>query len=110
MKPFPPCLYGEKLERPRYLAEIDASSNLIFLLESRFPNPDLGNWLMTFHSGSNGLGAYQSHNGVCNFLFADLHMKRLKLASTCTGKMWTDRFLDFPDSCQDLDQLSDEYR
>ena len=105
----PPCLYGEKQERPRYLAEIDADSTLIFLLESRLPYPDLGNWLMTISAGPQGSGAFQSHNGECNFLFADLHVKRRKLASACTGKMWTDRFPDFPDACRDLDQLPNEY-
>ena len=106
----PPCLYDEPRERPRYLAEIDRDSNLIFLVESRLPYPDIGNWFIPVSTGPNGSGAFQSHNAQCNFLFADLHVKRLKLAATCAGKMWTDRYPDYPDACQNLDQLALEYR
>ena len=106
----PPCLYNEKLERPRSLPEIQNSSNLIFLLESRVPYPDIGNWFFSFTADPSGRGPFQSHNGQINFLFADLHAKRLKLAATCTGKLWTDSFPDRSSACKDLNQLSEEYR
>ena len=106
----PPCLYGEKLERPRFLPEIENSSSLIFLLESRDSFPDMGTWFLNSSNGQNGLGPFQSHNSLCTFLFADLHVKRLKLAATCTGKMWTDRYPDGGNGCQHLDQLADEYK
>lgn len=106
----PPCLYGEKMERPRSLPEIENSSNLILLLESRLPNPDLGNWFFSMPITPGGEGAFQTHNATGNFLFADLHVKRLKLPATCEGKMWTDRFADGSDACHRLNDLLPEYR
>lgn len=106
----PPCLYGEKLERPRSLPEIGNSSSLIFLVESRLYYPDMGTWFLSMGTGLDGLGAFQSHNGQCTFLFADLHVKRLKMAATCTAHMWTDGRPDVPGGCDNLEQLTDEYR
>lgn len=106
----PSCLYREAKDRPRYEAEISAPANLILLLESRLPYPDIGSWLISFGTDVNGRGYYQAHNGQINFLFADLHIKRLKLAATCTGKMWTDTFPDGSDACTKLDKLPEEYR
>jgi len=106
----PACLYGEKLERPRSLPEISSSSNLILLLESRWAMPDLGSWAMSFGPDPLGNGAFQSHTGMLNFLFADTHAKRLKYAAACGAKMWSDQFQDTPDSCQNLDRLPEEYR
>ncbi len=106
----PPCLYKEKLERPRMISEIGSSSNLIMLVESRLPYPDLGNWFFTLGADPSGKGAYQSNNGGVNFLFADLHAKKLKLAATCKGKMWADTFPEGSDVCQHLDQLAEVYR
>lgn len=107
----PPCLYGESLVRPRYLKEIAEPSNLILLLESRFTFPDLGNWMLKSHApDSDSGGAFQPHNGACNFLFADLHAKRVKLAATCTGKMWFDTFSYPLDGCKNLGELPAEYK
>ena len=107
----PPCWYDEKLERPRKVSEISASANLILLVESRLPMPDLGNWGIGWHvDGENSPGAMQSHNGMSNFMFADLHAKRVKLAETCKGNMWTDTFDDLSDACDNLSNLPDEYR
>lgn len=106
----PACLYGEELDRPRSLSEISNSSNLILLLESRLPMPDLGNWAINFQVGAAGHYAFQSHNGFLNFLFADTHAKRVKFAAACTSKMWSDTFPVGDYSCQQLDQLPEEYR
>lgn len=106
----PPCLYGENLERPRSMPEIDNSSNLIFLLESRLGYPDLGSWFLNMSSGQNGSGPFQSHNSQSTFLFADMHVKHLKLAATCVRKMWTDSRPDVPGGCERLEQLPDEYK
>ena len=106
----PPCLYKEKLERPRTEPEISAPSNLLLLVESRYPNPDLGSWLMIGTYVAEGRGYFQSHNAGSNFLFADLHAKRMKLAATCSGKMWTDSYPDGSTACKDLSGLAEEYR
>ena len=106
----PPCFYGEPLERPRVLSEIDRVGDLIMLLESRLPNPDLGSWMMRMQADLGGLGSFQSHNKQCNFLFTDMHARRLKLAATCSLKMWSDRYPDGPDACTHLDELLEEYR
>jgi hypothetical protein len=106
----PPCFYGEPLERPRWLSEINSDSNLIMLLESRIPNPDLGSWMMTMAALPDGLGLFQSHNGMCGFIFADTHVKRLKLVDTCTRKLWSDTYPDGPDACTNLNEMLPEYQ
>jgi prepilin-type N-terminal cleavage/methylation domain-containing protein len=107
----PACWYGERWERPRWLTEIEAPSNLILLLESRHSYPDLGGWFVPQRApNSRTEGPFQSHNGVCNWLFADQHAKRVKLAATCTNKMWTDRFVDKAGGCERLDEMADEYK
>lgn len=107
----PPCIYGEEMVRPRYLQEIGEPSNLILLLESRYTYPDLGNWMLKSHAPKDGQGgAFQQHNGMCNFLLADLHAKRIKLAATCAGKMWYDMFTYPLDGCKDFSQVPDEYK
>lgn len=107
----PACWYGEPWERPRYLVEIEAPSNLILLLESRFGYPDLGGWFMSQRGPRGGSeGPFQSHHGMCNWLFADQHAKRLKLAATCQHRMWTDRYVDRAGGCENLHQMADEYR
>ena len=65
--------------------------------------------MLTFRNNS-GQGAFQSHNGMSNFVFADLHARRLKMAETCRAKMWTDTFPDRSHVCDDLTGLPDEYR
>jgi hypothetical protein len=47
---------------------------------------------------------------MCNWLFADQHARRAKLAATCTQHMWTDRYVDRAGACDRLDEMSDEYR
>ena len=108
----PPCWYGEPRVRPRYLAEISAPAQLLWVIESRYNYPDLGNWFLTLTApdGRGGLGAFQSHNGAINFLFADGHAKRLKLAATCMQHLWTDVYPDPEGSCKDVSQIPPEYR
>ena len=106
----PSCLYKEAKDRPRSLPEISAPSNLILLTESRTPYPDIGTWLVGFGTDQSGKGYFQAHNGQITFLFSDLHVKRLKFAATCTGKMWTDTFPDGSTICQELSQLPEEYK
>ena len=100
----------EKLDCPRSLQEISAPTNLILLSESRAPYPDIGTWIASFSADPNGRGPYQTHNGQITFLFSDLHVKRMKVAAACTGKMWTDTFPDGSTICSDLSQLPEEYR
>lgn len=106
----PACFYGELLERPRFLPEIDSDSRLIMLLESRLQYPDLGTWGITMPAYRDGPGPFQAHNGQLNFLFCDMHVKRFKLAASCTGKLWSDRYPDGPGACTRLDEMSEEYR
>jgi prepilin-type N-terminal cleavage/methylation domain-containing protein/prepilin-type processing-associated H-X9-DG protein len=107
----PPCIHGEPRVRPRFLTEIDAPAGLILLLESRYTYPDLGNWFIGSPAPDNPTrGAFQSHNGACNFLFADQHAKRVKLAATCTDHMWLDN-APYPfDGCRLINHIADEYR
>jgi prepilin-type N-terminal cleavage/methylation domain-containing protein/prepilin-type processing-associated H-X9-DG protein len=107
------CKEGEFQLRPRKLAEIKEPSRLILHLESRMEYSDLGNWAVTWQpDGSIGgtKGALQSHNGACNFVFADSHAARLKLARTCTDKMWLDEQRDPEDFCASGQQFPAEYR
>jgi len=107
----PACWYGETMVRPRNMTEIDAPTNLILLVESRFSYPDLGGWFVPQRGPSgNSEGPYQSHNGACNWLFADQHAKRLKLAATCKSAMWTDRYVDKAGGCEQVSEMADEYR
>jgi prepilin-type N-terminal cleavage/methylation domain-containing protein len=107
----PPCWYGEQQPRPRSMVEIEESSNLILLVESRFGFTDLGGWFIPKRGPRGGSeGAFQSHNSACNWLFTDQHAKRLKLQSTCRSKMWTDRYIDKGGGCEKLEQIADEYR
>ncbi|MCC6728779.1 MAG: DUF1559 domain-containing protein [Chthonomonadales bacterium] len=109
----PACWYGEAWERPRLLTEIGAPAGLILLLESRFSYPDLGGWYIP-QRGPDGEGStqgpFQSHNGACNWLMADLHARRMKLAATCALGMWTDRYPDRARGCSRLDEMAPEYR
>ncbi len=107
----PACWYGEKWERPRHISEIDQPSNLILLLESRYSYPDLGSWFIPMRGPAGGEeGPFQSHNGACNWLFADQHAKRVKLAATCTGGMWVDRYVDKASGCGQLSEIAQEYK
>lgn len=107
----PACWYGESLVRPRRSSEIERPAQLILLMESRLSFPDLGTW--SWHTpptdGSNA-GAITIHNGAITFLFADLHVKRMKLRNTCTEKLWTDRYPAKLDGCASLDSIPTEYR
>jgi prepilin-type N-terminal cleavage/methylation domain-containing protein/prepilin-type processing-associated H-X9-DG protein len=107
----PACWYGETWIRARYLTEVESPSNLILLLETRENYPDLGDWFIPQRGPDNGSeGPFQSHNGGCNWLFADLHAKHLKVVATCTNHMWTDRFVDRTDGCSHLSEMSEEYQ
>lgn len=105
----PQCWYGESAPRPCRLAEIDAPASLILLTETRWNFPDLGLWMLT-QNGPSGGGAYQSHTGFVTFVFADLHVKRVKLTMACRDKLWTDRYADKSNACANLGDLPDEYR
>lgn len=94
----PSCWYGEKVERPRHVFEITESARLILLVESRLPPPGLGAWAIPWSTPDDDL-VFQSHNEGFNFLFTDLHVKRMKLSQACSGKMWTDRFPDLSEGC-----------
>jgi hypothetical protein len=45
-----------------------------------------------------------------NWLFADLHAKRVKLPATCTERMWTDTYPDWAGGCERIHEMADEYR
>ncbi|MCC6730900.1 MAG: DUF2079 domain-containing protein [Chthonomonadales bacterium] len=107
----PACWYGERDLRPRYLAEIDAPASLLLVIESRFRYPDLGGWFLYRRGPAGGeQGPFQSHNGSCNWLFADGHARRLKPQTTCWPPMWTDRYVDRSNACAFLHELAGEYR
>jgi prepilin-type N-terminal cleavage/methylation domain-containing protein/prepilin-type processing-associated H-X9-DG protein len=107
----PACWYGEPWERPRAAAEISQTSRLIFLLESRYSFPDLGGWYIPQRGPNQGSeGPFQTHNGMPNWLFADLHAKRVKLPATCTERMWTDTYPDWAGGCERIHEMADEYR
>jgi hypothetical protein len=105
----PPCWYDETLIRPRFQPEIENASNLILLGESRLPHPGLGSWGLDWRGEAPGTGVFQQHNGLCQFLFADQHLKSVPLARTCTDKFWSDRFPDKSEACASL-SLPDEYQ
>ena len=106
----PPCWYGEPLVRPRNEVEISAPTSLIVVEESRYSYPDLGGWFLPKRGPEGGdTGPYQSHNGGCNWLFADWHCKKLKPQNTCKEEMWTDTFVDKAEGCDHLETLAPEY-
>jgi len=107
----PPCWYGETWVRPRSAAEIQATASLLLLVESRWNYPDLGDWFLPWRGPGGGQqGPFQSHNGSCNWLFADDHVKHYKPQATCQNGMWTDAFIDKTRGCDQLYNLAQEYR
>jgi prepilin-type N-terminal cleavage/methylation domain-containing protein len=106
----PACWNGESIVRPRQMAEINAPSNLIFLLETRLLYPDLGSWNFGIRMKDSEKGPVQTHLGMSNFLFADMHVKALKLTKTCTEKMWSDTQIPKLDGCQSISNWSSEYK
>jgi prepilin-type N-terminal cleavage/methylation domain-containing protein/prepilin-type processing-associated H-X9-DG protein len=104
------CKSGEVQFRSRRLAEIREPSKLILHLESRFEYSDLGNWGIVFVPEGGKSGAVQSHNGACNFVFADGHAARHKLPTTCTQKMWLDGHSHSEDFCVSGQPFPEEYR
>ncbi len=101
--------------RGRYRSEVTAPSNVILLLESRESYPDLGDWwIPRRHDGNDPakqpLGPFQSHNSMCNWLFADIHVKHLKLQYTCQAAYWTDGLPSRTNGCSKLNQIADEYK
>ena len=106
----PPCWLGEAKVRGRYRSEVVASSNLLLLLETRYSFPDLGDWWLPLRApNSTTEGPLQSHNGGCNWLFADQHAKWLKPQATCPGA-WTDGIAGGTNGCSKLDQIAVEYK
>lgn len=114
------CKAGESMLRPRVLAEMREPSRLIVLLESRFEFPDLTPEAIAWgtpDTGVNaktgqiaGMGAFQSHNGILNWSFADGHVKRVKLAATCKEKMWFDGHADIHNACANAEKVQPEYK
>ena len=106
----PTCWYGESLARERHMAEIDSPASLILLLESRFPYSDMGSWTITYGTPDEvpNKGPFQSHQGFCNWMFADGHAKALKVARTCSEKLWTDKFTDKMNGCSRVSDISSE--
>jgi prepilin-type processing-associated H-X9-DG protein len=105
------CKEGEFRPRVRHLAEVKQSANLIMQLESRLPYSDLGNWAIPWSpNGNNNIGGMQTHNGACNFVFADGHSARLKVKATCTQKMWLDGQPDPEDYCATNQNFPAEYQ
>ena len=91
----------------RRISDIKDPAHFIYILESRYPAPDLGPWMIDgngkpdpdWHNPSvkyynNGgtrekRGQFQSHSGRINFIFFDGHAKALKLATTLSSpQMW----------------------
>lgn len=104
----PACWYGEPKTRPRSLPEIEETSRLFMLGESRLPHPGLGSWAVRWQGQEPGTGVFHQHNGLTNFLFVDQHLKSLPLSRTCTDKMWSDRFPDKSGGCDG--RLLEEYQ
>lgn len=98
----PPCWMDEALVRPRRMDEITQPTKLILLLETRFSFPDLGNWNLGRTAPDSAQdGPLQTHNGLSNWLFADMHVKALKVEATCAEKLWTDAGPGKVDGCAD---------
>ncbi|HEY3284038.1 MAG TPA: DUF1559 domain-containing protein [Armatimonadota bacterium] len=69
--------------RPRELSEIKDPTNLIFLLETTWGCPDLGDWAYT--------SVYHHPNKMSNWLFADTHARAMKESATFAPTyMWGD--------------------
>ena len=83
--------------RPRTQTEIQDAANLIFLLESNLPTPDVGHWGLQWVR-LNGLNVFHTHGGKTTVLtFADGHTKAMRLARTVGPRqMWTDNPADQP--------------
>jgi prepilin-type N-terminal cleavage/methylation domain-containing protein/prepilin-type processing-associated H-X9-DG protein len=72
--------------------------NSIFVMESRWPHPDLGAWVVNqsgyAYSGPGskpGMGAFNQHMGRINMLFCDTHARAMKLRDTLIpSEMWHD--------------------
>jgi prepilin-type processing-associated H-X9-DG protein len=84
---------GDTDQRPREQSEIKDPTGLILILESRAGHPDLGDWCIRDHCADStvpaNMGSFQTHQGRCNWIFADTHAKSYKLAETVQPKqMW----------------------
>ena len=80
---------GNVFSNPISQAQIEAPSQLIMVLETSDYWPDLGTWTLGW-PGWNGIcGPYPCHNKGMNFVFADGHVKWLKLSQTLSPTfMW----------------------
>ncbi len=106
-----PCWLGEAKVRGRHRPEVLAPAGLLLLMESRLSFPDLGDWWLARRApNSKTKGPFQSHNGGCNWLFADQHLKWLKPQATCKGEFWTDGIASRTNGCGKVDQIADEYK
>jgi len=112
-----PCWLGESVVRGRRESEIQEASNLLMVLESRWSYPDLGDWWIPRRGpGANGQGSdqsqgpFQSHNGKCEWLFADQHVKHLTPQATCATLSWTDGQPSYTNGCGMLSQIAPEYQ
>jgi hypothetical protein len=81
--------------RPRVGTEIAEPANLLFLVESNLPAPDLGHWTLG-RADVDGLDAFHAHGTrMISFTLADGHTKAMRLARTVSPRpMWTDEPAD----------------
>jgi prepilin-type N-terminal cleavage/methylation domain-containing protein/prepilin-type processing-associated H-X9-DG protein len=102
------CKMGESRMRERRIEEIDATANLIIIMETRLPYPDLGSWVFSWPlplengTADSQRGVIHFHQGMGTFVFADGHVGRHKLSETCAKKMWSDRYPDPDNGCANL--------
>lgn len=111
----PPCWLGEPVVRGRRQSEISAPSQLLLLMESRLSYPDLGDWWLSRPGPGNPpnrkmYGPFQTHNGVANWLMADLHVTHLKPQATCRDRLWTDGLPSKTGGCDQVNDIAEEYR
>jgi len=83
------CYNGNVFSNPISQAQIEAPSQLIMVLETSDYWPDLGTWTLGWPGWYGVCGPYPYHNKGMNFVFADGHVKWLKLPQTLSPTfMW----------------------
>lgn len=100
--------------RPVAMNRIREPSGTLMLVETRGPEPDMGHWgvLLTFNDNPR-MGAFQSHRGRINFLFADTHAQSMKLVETLTPvSLWRDERQGYGQEYANglVSQIKEEYR
>jgi prepilin-type N-terminal cleavage/methylation domain-containing protein len=73
-------------------SRIKDASALLFIFETRETYPDLGAWCLGWplwsEPNNQVKGAFNSHRGRVNAIFADTHARSIKLADTCINDYW----------------------